>query len=505
MATADAHPARGDPPSPDLTDLRRALRGDLVLPDDPGYDAARLVANSRFDGARPVAVAEVADGEDVRAVVDFARDRGLRPIPRGGGHSFAGYSTGDGLVVDLGRLDTVEVDAAAGRARVGAGSTLLPTYRALWTHGMAICGGTCPTVGVTGLASAGGLGVLSRRHGLTCDRLIEVEMVTADGELRRASRSENEDLLWATRGGGGGNFGVITALTFEPVPVDSPFTHAHYAFPWSAAERVIAAWQEWLPGSPRETWSCVEVLTQAPADGAEPTIELEVVHAGGEPATRRVVADLLGAIGAGPLRSEVHSGPFVDVEYDFFCKGLRPQEVALAGRTADGAVPRPAFYAKSDIARGPWSSEGLRVLLDGVGGRQRDPILTPRDFSPAHTIGKLILEAADGAVNAISPHATAFAHRDNLFVVQYQARWRDDAPREVVDANIAWVDDLYQRTEAYRSGSAYQAYIDSSLAGWEHAYYGANLARLRRVKAKHDPGDLFRFAQSIAPARSEGA
>jgi len=131
--------------------------------------------------------------------------------------------------------------------------------------------------------------------------------------------------------------------------------------------------------------------------------------------------------------------------------------------------------------------------------RQRDRVLTPRDFSPAHTVGKLIIEPADGAVNSIPPDATAFVHRDSLFDIQYQARWRRGAPKHVADANIEWTNDLYERTRPYRSGFAYQDYIDPELEDWQRAYYGANLDRLRRVKAKHDPDNLFRFAQSIPP------
>src|SRR3954467_14147836 len=162
----------------DLEDLAGALRGKLILPDSPRYHASRLIWNSRFDGARPLAVAQVADTGDVRTAVDFARDHGMRLIPRNGAHSFAGYSTGDGLVVDVSRLSSVDVDAGAERARLGAGTTVLPTYRALWPHRRAISGGTCPTVGITGLTAGGGLGFFSRRYGAPCDRLGEVEMVT---------------------------------------------------------------------------------------------------------------------------------------------------------------------------------------------------------------------------------------------------------------------------------------------------------------------------------------
>jgi len=486
--------------APDLQDLAGALRGKLILPDSPRYHTSRVVWNSRFDGARPVAIAQAADSGDVRTAVGFARDHGLRPIARSGAHSFAGYSTGDGLVIDVSRLTNVAVDAKAERAALGAGATVLPTYRALWPHRRAISGGTCPTVGITGLTAGGGLGFLSRQYGATCDRLVEVETVTADGKLLRANQRDNEDLYWATRGGGGGNFGVITSLTFELVPVDTPFTHAAYMFPWKAAERLLAAWQDWLPTAPRDTSCLLEVLNQAPQDGDTPMIELEVVHAGTEAATRRVMADLLGTVGVRPTKSGYTTGPFVDEVNELYCKGLRPKECSLAGKSPSGEFPRAAFFAKSNLARGPWRRDGLTALLDGMERRQRDRTLTPIDFSPAHTTGKLIIEPADGAVNSIPADATAFVHRDSLFDIQYQARWRHGASKHVAEANIEWTNDLYERTKPYRSGFAYQDYIDPDLENWQHAYYGENLDRLRRVKAKYDPDDLFRFAQSIPPA-----
>jgi hypothetical protein len=279
-----------------------------------------------------------------------------------------------------------------------------------------------------------------------------------------------------------------------------PFTHAEYVFPWKAAERLLAAWQEWLPTAPRETSCLLEVLTQAPQDGDSPTIELEVVHAGSEAATLRVMSDLLGAVGVSPVQSDFTYGPFVDEVKALYCKGLRPKECAIAGKSPGGEFPRAALYAKSNLARGPWRREGLKVLLDGMLKRQRDRTLTPPDFSPAHTIGKLIIEPADGAVNSIPPNATAFVHRDNLFDIQYQARWRRGAPKHVAEANVEWTNDLYARTAPYRSGFAYQDYMDSELEDWQHAYYGSNLPRLRQVKAKYDPENFFRFAQSIPPA-----
>jgi FAD/FMN-containing dehydrogenase len=484
----------------DLKELSRALRGRTILPQSPGYNAARLVWDSRFDGARPLAVVQVADAADVSTVVHFARAHDLRLIVRSGGHSFAGYSTGDGLVVDLSALTAVAIEPGGEVARLGAGTTTLPTYRALWQRKMAISGGTCPTVGIPGLTCGGGLGVLSRRDGLTCDNLREVEIVTADGRLVRANGSENADLYWATRGGGGGNFGIITALTFGLVPVDMPFTHLEYVFPWSSAESVLAAWQDWLPGSPQKTWSAAELLTQAPAAHASPVVAIEVVHAGARAEADAVTAGLLHAIGVAPTSQTSQSGPFFNTEFDFYCKGLRPQECTVAGKTPAGKFPRAALYSKSDVASRAWPTGGLSRLIEWIEKRQRDRTLTPHDFSSSQTVGKVLIEAADGAVNSIAPDATAFVHRDNLFVAQYQARWRTGSPPEVVAANLDWADGLYAAVKQYRSGFAYQNYIDANLEGWEHAYYGANLARLREVKSKYDPDNIFRFAQSIPPA-----
>jgi len=174
VATGGLLGACGEDESPvtDLGELASTISGRVIAPGDRGYRAARLVWNARYDAARPLAVVEVADAADVRRTVDFARDRGLRLIPRSGAHSFAGYSTGGGVVLDLSRLSDVEVERGGERARLGGGCTTLPAYRALWPHRRAVSGGTCPTVGIPGVTAGGGLGVLSRRHGLTSDKLV---------------------------------------------------------------------------------------------------------------------------------------------------------------------------------------------------------------------------------------------------------------------------------------------------------------------------------------------
>jgi FAD/FMN-containing dehydrogenase len=484
----------------DFDALASRLRGSVILPSSPDYRRARMLWNTRFDDVRPRAVVEVANAEDVQKVVRFARDHDLRLIARNGRHSFGGYSTAEGaVIVDVSRLTAVEVDQRAGTARLGAGLTVLPTYQALWRHKLAIPAGTCPTVGITGLTTGGGLGALSRRHGLTCDALAAAEVVDANGRLLRVSEREHADLFWALRGAGAGSFGIVTSLTFRTVPVDMPFTFLEYDFPWSSAARVLAAWQEWIHAAPRSVSTYLVIVTSPPGPNVTPAVTVEVFHAGSPPKLKPILADLVDAIGTAPTRTESSTGPFTTVPAESYCKGLRPEECQDAEVSRDGKLPLVAFYAKSNVASQPWPAAGFDTLVEWMEKRQRDPVLTPADFSPIHNVGKLLLEPCDGAINDVAPGATAFVHRDGRFVTQYQARWRTGAPRSTADANLAWTNGLYSAVARYRSGFAYQDYIDPELPDWQHAYYGSNFARLRRVKAKYDPDDFFRFARSIPP------
>jgi FAD/FMN-containing dehydrogenase len=470
-----------------------AVDGRVVTTAHPEYERERLLWNARFD-RRPLAVVEVANAEDVRRTIAVAREHDIQLVARSGGHSFGGYCVADdALVLDVSELSQVEVSPDATRVRLGAGATLLPIYQALWPHRRAVAGGTCPTVGITGLTAAGGLGVLSRVHGLTCDSLLEGEIVTAAGEVVRAAGDENADLFWALRGGGGGNFGIVVSLTFRLVPVDMPFTHATIEFSWDEAASVVAAWQEWAHDAPPELWAALMIETRAPALG--PSLLIEAVYAG-DPG--RLDA-LIAGFPVRPSAVEKSTSDFVTIPSEFYCKGLRPEECHTADLFPQGKLPHTAYHAKCDVATAPWPAAGIGELLSAMEERQRDPLLTPADFDPHTDCGKLLLEPADGAVGSVAPNATAFPHRDALFVAQYAMRWRKGASREVEAANLEWGERLWAAVEPYRSGSSYLAYIDTELEGWEEAYYGANLARLREVKARYDPDDFFRFDRSIPP------
>ncbi len=492
--------ACGSSSTSDLDRLAARIRGRVLRPDMSAYDRAHVVFNSRFDEVRPRAIVQVANAEDVATAMRFIRDHDLPFAVRAGGHSFGGYSTSDGIVIDVRNLTEAEIAPDAATARLGAGLSNIAAYRALWPARKAFPGGSCPNVGITGLTLGGGLGAFGREYGLASDALTAVELVTADGRLVRADDEENADLFWALRGAGGGNFGVVTSLTFRLVPADSPFTLATFSFPWRVAARAFDAWQSWLPFLARKAWPLFVLQTQDPRQGNEPTVTVELVNAGDEAQTRALLADLFAAIGEDPLEASFSTTDFYSTAFDSYCKGLRPEECQTADETAEGRLPRPAGYWRCDIAKGPWPKAGIELLVEWMERRQRDPVLTPDPFVAGTNVGKVLVESGDGAVRDMPADATAFVHRDALFVAQYQARWTRSAPAEVAEANMAWVAGLDAAVAPYRSGSSYQNYIDPKLEDWERAYYGANLERLRAVKARVDPDDVFRFAQSIRPA-----
>lgn len=480
---------------PDFDKLAARLKGHLHRPGEAHWDRARILWNSRFDRARPYAVAEVATIDDVQNAVRFARDNNLRLLARNGRHSFAGDSTADAsLIVDVSRLDSIEIGGDT--ARVGAGQTLFPLYQTLWSQKRAVPAGRCPTVGITGLATVGGIGYLTRLHGPTCDSLRAAEIVDAEGRVLHADEHENADLFWALRGAGAGNFGIITSLTLALVPVDQQFTSVNYDFPWNHAAKVLTAWQEWAHSAPRRVASLVELITRSPKHGT-PSIKVEIVGSGDPAVLEPLLAELIGAIGVAPSNVERSTAPWFTIAGDAYCKGLRPQECQDAEITREGKFPRLSIYVKSDISSKPWPTPGFEAIVQWLDKRQHDRVLTPEHFSDTHNIGKVFIEACDGATNDVAREATAFVHRGSRFITQFQSRWAGNAPHATADANIEWTNALFSAVAPYRSGMSYQGYADPMLAGWEHAYYGDNLERLRGIKARYDPQNFFKFARSI--------
>ncbi len=470
------------------------------MPGDASYGMVSQVANAQFADVHPAAIVIVADEGDVASAVAFAREEHLDFVIRNGGHSFAGYSTTPGIVIDVRSLTTVRADPQRAMVTVGAGMTNLPLYEALWPHKMVVPGGTCPTVGISGLALGGGFGRLSPLHGLTCDNLLGVRMVLADGRIVSADETENPDLYWACRGGGGGNFGVVTELTFRLQPVDKPFTEIQYTFDRAAVLPVLRAWQHWIQSFPREGHSELQVVTGAPTADGGVTLDANFTFSGDADRAKAIADELPKAAGAKPIATKATTGGYVSTERDWICAGLRPDECMLEGLTPHGKLSRSGIYIESDFVFEPWPDEGLEPIIEAIDRRQADRRFTPEDFQASAQVGKFLLESCGGAINDTAPDATAFPHRGMQYLAQYQSRWLPGSDPSVAEANVAWTRAMYESVAAHRSGASYSNYTDPNLADWQEAYYGANFARLRQVKTKFDPENVFRFPQSIPPA-----
>jgi FAD/FMN-containing dehydrogenase len=237
--------------------------------------------------------------------------------------------------------------------------------------------------------------------------------------------------------------------------------------------------------------------TGPPKDGA--VVVLEFTFAGSEARARALGQELIHAAGVKPKTTSVVTLPFLSSIRDWICAGLRPDECAYDGVTPHGVLPRPAFYAKSDLIRQTWPADAFEALADAIARRQADPVLTPEDFQGGVNIGKIAFETAGGAIARSPASPGAFAHRDIRYVVQYQSRWRPGSSDSVANANIAWTHATYESVRPWLSGSAYQGYADANLSDWQHQYYGASLQRLRTIKRRYDPHNVFRNPQSIPP------
>jgi hypothetical protein len=444
--------------------LARILDGDVIAPGSARYSNARLLWDTRFDALKPRAIAYCASSADVEKVVRWARSERIHVVPRSGGHSYAGYSSGNGVVVaDVSRLNRVKVSGS--RATVGAGTKLIGVYSALVKHGVTIPGGSCPTVGIAGLTLGGGIGYSSRRYGTTADNVTQLQIVTADGELLVCDGAHHADLFWACRGGGGGNFGIVTELTFATHPVSTVSTYS-IEWPWAQAAEAVAAWQQFAPHAPDALFSVLDLIATGQST---PGSRANVVSAGqyfGPESDLVSLLQPLTSVGA-PIRVTTQTLGYLDAVLHW--AGCRDE--------ASCTEPRSAFTAKSDYVAAPLSAAAIATLVDAVTARQ------------GQGRGALYLDASGGAINRVPKAATAFVHRDALFSIQYTS----------AGGSPAWLTNLYAQMRPFVSGFAYLNYIDPQLRTWPHAYYGGNLPRLRSVKRKVDPHGFFRFAQSIRP------
>jgi FAD/FMN-containing dehydrogenase len=456
-------------------ELAHGLRGAVVRAGSPGYARARLVFGTRFDGVKPRAVVFCESLADVQTTVRWARRHAVRIVPRSGGHSYGGYSTTTGVVVDVSRLKGVALDRH-GRAVIGAGARLIDVYDRLAQHGRTVPAGSCPTVGIAGLALGGGVGFASRKFGLTCDNLLEATVVLADGSAVVCNATSHPDLYWALRGGGGGSFGIVTRLVFRTHPVGQVATYT-LEWPWSDAKEVVRAWQRIAPHAPDAFFS---VLNLNAAVGGRPRITSAGQFLGSVDQLRAVVQPLANTGTA--TRFTLSSHGYLDAQRIWAgCSGTTIAECHLPPQ---GHLGRSTFKGKSSYANAPLSAAGVDAMIGQI----------ERRITTGSGSGIILLDSYGGAINRVQRRATAFVHRDALYSMQYLAYWDPSAPAA---PNLRWLSGFYAAMRPHVSRFAYQNYIDPDLPNWEQAYYGVNLDRLIAVKRRYDPQNVFHFRQSI--------
>lgn len=449
--------------------LKSRIRGQVVTPHDANYDEVRAIWNAMID-KKPAAFVQCAAADDVPVAIGFAREHGLDISIRGAGHNIAGNSISDGgLVIDHSKMKAVRVDVAKKRAYVEPGATLGDFDAAVQAHGLATPVGINSTTGIAGLTLGGGFGWLTRKYGMTVDALLSVDVVTADGKKVHASNSENADLFWALRGGGG-NFGVVTQFEFQLYPVGPGITAGLIVFPAAQSKQVLAKYREYIDTTPEEfnTWV---VMRKAPPLPFLP----EAAHG-----TDVIVLALFWA--GDPKKGESIIAPL--------------HKFGTPVGTFVGAMPYVQWQQMFDPlltpgARNYWKSHNFTELKDGV----FDTMIEYAGKLPSPQC-EIFIACIAGAPNRVAPDAMAWGSRDARFVLNVHGRW--DAASDDKKC-IEWARAFFKASQPFASAGAYVNFMTEEEGGRVEAAYGKNFARLREIKRKYDPKNVFHHNQNIKP------
>jgi len=450
--------------------LSSRLTGEVLLPGSEAYESARKIWNATID-KHPAVIVRCSTTADVVHALGFARDSRYLVAVRGGGHNIAGSAlVDDGVVIDLSRMKAASVDPDARRATIEAGATLADFDAATQEYGLATPTGINSTTGLAGLTLGGGFGWLSRKYGMTIDNLESAEVVTANGEVLRASATEHPDLFWAIRGGGG-NFGVVTHFEFRLHPVGPNLLSGLIVYPLSEAKSVLRQYREFATNAPDElsVWAVTRLAPPLPflppeAHGTG-IVAIAFLHAGDAKQGERLIAPLrkLGT----PLGEHVGVQPYTAWQQTF-------DPLLTAG------------------ARNYWKSHNFSTLADGL----FDAILEYIGSAPS-PLCEIFIGALGGATMRPRPESAAYPHRDVQFVMNVHGRWENQAD----DARcIRWARDFFSASAPFASGGVYVNFLTADESNRVRAAYGSNFERLAHVKRKYDPGNLFRINQNIEPA-----
>ena len=445
-----------------LSALEAAIRGEVLRAGHPGYDPARVLHNAMID-RHPALIVRCREREDILRSLEFARNQQLQVAVRGGGHNVAGKALcDDGMVIDLSPMKRMRIDAANRRVRAEAGLTWGEFDSETQKHGLATTGGFISTTGIAGLTLGGGLGWLMRKYGLACDNLKSVEIITADGQVRTADDTENPDLFWAVRGGGG-NFGIVTSFEYGLHPVGQMLAGVVF-FPLEQAEGALRFYRDLMAAAPDELMAYAVFLTSP--EGAR-MFAVPVCYVGSpESAEERLR----------PLRS--HPAVAADL--------VRPMSYCEVQTMFDAGFP----FGRLNY----WKSSFLRDLPD-------DAITTLVAFFKAvpSPFSAVAIEPFGGAVARVGVEETAFAHRQDRFSVVIVGMWTDPADSAT---NIRWSRELWSALQPFSTEAVYVNYLDTDDTDRVQAAYDAETyRRLRLVKDRYDPENFFRMNQNIAPTR----
>ncbi|MBV8921093.1 FAD-binding oxidoreductase [Bradyrhizobium sp.] len=458
-----------------LDALRRTLHGTLCLPEDAGYDEARTIWNAMID-RHPGAVVRCKGVADIMRAVTFARDNRILLALRGGGHNIAGNAVCDGgLLIDLSLMRGVRIDPISGTARVEPGATLGDFDKEAQAFGLATPLGINSTTGVAGLTLGGGFGWLSRKFGLTVDNLVSADVVTAEGRLIQASATENADLFWGLRGGGG-NFGAVSSFEYRLHPVGPMVLSGLIVHPFARARELLAGYRKVAAEASEELTQWV-VLRKAPplpflpaeVHGKE-IVVFAVCYVGDERDGNRALA---------PLRSL--GTPIADVV------GMQP---FTAWQGAFDPLLTPGAYNY-------WKSHNFVELHDGL----LDVLVSLAAQLPTDEC-EIFIGQLGGAINRVPPDATAYPHRNANFAMNVHTRWRQPSDQR---RSIDWARKLFGDAAPYATGGVYVNFMPEDEIDRVASAYGANYARLAALKAKYDPDNLFRLNQNVAPAAQRPA
>ena len=456
-------------------DLASRLTGHLLRPGDAMYPAATIISAARYMGTRPAGIAVCVSPQDAAVCVIWAREHGVPFVVRSGGHNYAGFSTSDGLVIDVKGMRSVAVDPATRTAVVAGGANNADVGEALAPYGVYFPGGRCPTVGVSGLTLGGGWGFSCRHLGMTCDSLVSTEVVTASGDIVTASESENADLFWAVRGAGGGNFGVHTSFTFRVVPADEVCV---FRLAWSGgdAAALVDAILRMQLHAPRELGLRLAVTSQSRMPLSQPA-PLDVNTIGLFWGSLAELAALLAPV------ERVQAAEARRVEQMRF---------PAAREFLAATTPSGAYQVKSGFFRDALPAAGLATMLEWIGAM---PGVSSR---AQESTGAIFCWG--GKVSDLAPDANAFVHRGADFLFKCEALWEAEDDPGLIAANLEWLEGYYAAMQPYLSGGVYQNFPDRGLIDWQDAYYGDHFSRLVETKRRWDPENLFRYGQSIPPA-----